>query len=122
MSRANPNLTLAAGMALVVATIAAYLYAAQHRIDFGPILAIVGPVIAALFLQNGMTRIERKTDQAVENTNGALTGPLAELASEVSQIRSQLARGRYTVEHFTDLGHTVELDETPPSTPPSPTV
>lgn len=90
MSRANPNLILIAALVLVLVTVAGYLVAARDGIDFAPILAIVGPVIAAMFIQPSMSRIERKTDQAVAQTNGALTGPLADLSREVAELRGLL--------------------------------
>lgn len=124
MSRANPNLILAAGVATVALTLAAYLVAAAKGIDSAPIIAIVGPPIAALFAAPALGRIERKTDQAVEQTNGALNGPLADLADQVAQLRDDLRPVELPYELSTDYTAPlppVELGETPPSTPPSST-
>lgn len=72
--KANPTATLMAGLFVMVVTVGAYIYCEANGLESGPILAITGPVVAALLIQQSVARVEAKTDQAVANTNGALSG------------------------------------------------
>lgn len=83
MNKANPNYVLAGGLAAVALTLGAYILCEARGIDSGPVIAITGPVIAALLLQNSLSRVEAKTDQAVSNTNGALSGGIEEVVRRV---------------------------------------
>lgn len=89
--KANPNYTLAGGLFLVALTLAAYILCEWLKIQSGPVLTITGPVIAAMFLADKISRVETKTDQAVTNTNGALSGPLEGMRAEVAALRADLA-------------------------------
>ena len=82
-SKANPNYVLAGGLVALIATLAAYILCEVLDVESGPVIATAGPVIAALLLQNSLSRVESKTDQAVRNTNGALSGGIEEVVRRV---------------------------------------
>jgi hypothetical protein len=91
-NKANPTVVLAGGLVIVLATMVAYIYCAEHGIDSAPLLAIVGPVIVGLLLQNGLSRVEAQARQAVENTNGKLDGGIRDAVA--AELNAQLdARG-----------------------------
>jgi len=81
--KANPNYVLAGGLVALVVTLAAYIVCEVLDVESGPVIATAGPVIAALLLQNSLSRVESKTDQAVRNTNGALSGGIEEVVRRV---------------------------------------
>ena len=81
--KANPNDVLAGGLVALVVTLAAYIVCEVLDVESGPVIATAGPVIAALLLQNSLSRVESKTDQAVRNTNGALSGGIEEVVRRV---------------------------------------
>jgi hypothetical protein len=109
--------TLVAGMVALVVTIAAYIACELTHISSAPVIAVAGPVIAALLLRDGIQRVERKADQAVKNTNGALTGGIEEAMRRVyRQEREAEQRQLVAVKPSEDGAPvTVELVPTPPS-------
>jgi membrane protein implicated in regulation of membrane protease activity len=101
-TKANPNYILAAGIFALVLTLAAYIVCEVLEVESGPIIATAGPVIAALLLQNSLSRVESKTDQAVRNTNGALTGGIEEVVRRVYR-EEKAAETRLQVQVPVDL-------------------
>jgi hypothetical protein len=94
--KANPNVMIGAGLVVVIVTLAAYIYCEAHGIESGPIVAITGPVIAALLLQQSIARVESQARQAVENTNGKLDGGIRDAVA--AELNAQLdARGLHRV-------------------------
>lgn len=82
--------TLVAGTAIVLAMIGAFLWGESHNVDTTPLLAILSPVIGALFIVPRISGLERKTDAVQRNTNGHLTSVTADrdrLAAEVAALR-----------------------------------
>ena len=120
-SKANPTVVLVAGLAVVLATMVAYIYCAERNIDTAPLLAIVGPVIAGLLLQNGLSRVEAQARQAVENTNGKLDGGIRDAVA--AELNAQLdARGIHRTAYQTNGGPTAGMttpDQVVPMTAPS---
>jgi hypothetical protein len=104
-------------MVALVVTIAAYIACELTHISSAPVIAVAGPVIAALLLRDGIQRVERKADQAVKNTNGALTGGIEEAMRRVyRQEREAEQRQLVAVKPSEDGAPvTVELVPTPPS-------
>lgn len=90
----NPNAVLIVGALLAVVTLAAYLFAEMEKLQTGPMLAIMGPVLAGLLIADRLDRL--KTSQAdkledvaqvarkVEHqTNGALASTVRAITAEV---------------------------------------
>lgn len=103
--RPNTTMTLAAGLVIALAMIAAFLWGESHDVDTTPLLAILSPIVGALFLVPKMEGLQRTTDQVARNTNGHLTTLTAErdkLAAELELLRAQQppetppTPGRYT--------------------------
>lgn len=90
----SQGITLAAGVVIVLAMIAAFLWGEAHEVDTTPLLAILSPVVGALFLVPKVDALRSTTQQVAKNTNGHLTSLTAErdrLAEENAQLREQLA-------------------------------
>jgi len=106
--KANPNVMIAAGLVVVIVTLAAYIYCEAHGIESGPIVAITGPVIAALLLQQSIARVEAQARQAVDNTNGKLDGGIRDAVA--AELNAQLdARGLHRLTVQTNGGPTSSL-------------
>jgi hypothetical protein len=102
-SKANPTAVLLGGLFVVLATMVAYVYCAERNIETGPLLAIVGPVIAGLLLQQSIARVETQARQAVENTNGKLDGGIRDAVA--AELNAQLdARGIHRTTYQTNGG------------------
>jgi len=119
--KANPTVTLLTGAGVLVITLAAYIYCEAHGIDSGPVLAVTGPVIAALLLQQSIARVEAKAQQAVDNTNGKLDGGIRDAVA--AELNAQLdARGIHRTAYQTNGGPTAGMtspDQVVPMTAPS---
>lgn len=85
-TKANPNYTLAGGLFLVALTLAAYIVCEVLKINSGPVLSITGPVIAAMFLADKITRVEHKTEEVRKQTNGLLTGDGGAIEAAVDRV------------------------------------
>lgn len=79
---ANPNAVLISGVTVVLAMIAAYLYAEPRGINTTPLMAFVSPVVAALLIINRVDRVQQTADQAVRQTNGELTAKVSAILDE----------------------------------------
>ena len=79
--------TLAAGVVMALAMIAAFLWGETHSVDTTPLLAILSPVVGALFLVPKVSAIERRTEAVQRQTNGHLTN----LNRELEQLRAENA-------------------------------
>lgn len=117
----NQLATLVAGMVALVVTIAAYIACEALHINSGPVIAVSGPVIAALLLRDGIQRVEAKADQAVKNTNGALTGGIEDAMRRVYRQERDAELRKAVVVPDPSRPVTVELVATPPSAPTSST-
>ena len=85
------NATLAAGVVIVLAMIGAFLWGESHDVDTTPLLAILSPVVGALFIVPKVASIQRTTEQVQRQTNGHLTGLTAErdrLAAELAELKA----------------------------------
>ncbi len=86
--------TLAAGVVIILALMAAFLWGEEHDVDTSPLLAIISPVVGALFLVPRLGNLQQTTQQVQRNTNGHLTLVTAErdrLTEQNAKLREQLA-------------------------------
>lgn len=87
---ATGNATLGAGVVVALAMIVAFLWGESHDVDTTPLLAILSPVVGALFLVPKVAAIERNTEQVQRQTNGHLTS----LSAELERLRIENAELR----------------------------
>lgn len=88
--RPSAALTLAAGVIIALAMIAAFLWGETHNVDTTPLLAILSPVVGALFLVPRMDGLQRTTETVARQTNGHLSA----LTTENASLRAELERYR----------------------------
>lgn len=105
--------TLVAGMVALVVTIGAYIACEAAKINSAPVIAVAGPVIAALLLRDGIQRVEAKTDEVRKQTNGLLTGDGGAIEAAVERVLER--RAAAVIPTSTSIPATVELVTTPPS-------
>ena len=97
MTNEKPTTTmLIIGTIVFVVTIAAWLVAEFNDVPTGALLAFAVPVVAALFLANGLNRTTAAAQQAAAQTNGALdarikAGVAAGIAEQLPAIETAAA-------------------------------
>ena len=97
MTNEKPTTTmLIIGTIVFVVTIAAWLVAEFNHVPTGALLAFAVPVVAALFLANGLNRTAAAAQQAAAQTNGALdarikSGVAAGIAEQLPAIETAAA-------------------------------
>lgn len=77
-----PLSSLIVGMIIFIATLVAWLYAADNHIDPGPLWVLTGPVIASLFLSNSLSRVASNAQTAAVNTNGGMDARIAQATTQ----------------------------------------
>lgn len=79
---ASGNATLVAGVVVFLSTIGAYVYMETHGYGTAQLLALAGPVIAALLITKHVTTLTRKQNEQIETvvqqTNGQLDARIRE--------------------------------------------
>lgn len=86
-------LTLILGTVVVLATMAAYLYAQVRGIEVDALLAFVVPVVSALLIVRQVDKVHATTKQVEKQTNGELTRRLEDhRAATVAEVR-QIVEG-----------------------------
>lgn len=90
---------LISGTAIILAMMGAFLWGESHNVDTTPLLAILSPVIGALFIVPRISTLERRTEAVQRSTNGHLTQVTADrdrLQAEVAALR-EIAASRDAV-------------------------
>lgn len=94
VAKANANAVLVAGVALVLAALAAYIYCEQHDINSVPVLGFVGPFAGALLiaqrlekLQSTAAAAQTEAATAARQTNGDLSVKIRSIVSDVLRER-----------------------------------
>ena len=91
------------GLMLFTVTCVAWLFAAIHNVDPGPLFYIAGPVISAIFLAPAVGDAAKSASLAANNTNGQLDGriksAMASALSERDATRTRQAVGDISIDN-----------------------
>lgn len=90
VTKANANAVLFAGVVLVLAALAAYIYCEQVGINSVPVLGFVGPFAAALLVAQRLDKLQEtavgarnEAAAAARQTNGELAGKIRSVVTDV---------------------------------------
>jgi hypothetical protein len=97
MTNRNSIPNLVAGTVIFLATVGAWLYAAERGMETSPLFFIAGPVIGSLFLISPITRAADGAQAAALQTNGQMKSTIKAAVNEALGDRDAARTWQATV-------------------------